>query len=185
MTLDDMPQKARPFKQRRVELHGFKFEGRRAKNATVHDNFIRITQHLANDKWDYVPATPLNVACYDPNAMNEVYNNTIVAITKYAKTRHGGYGASGQWASAVFFVGMTGGPAEKGKHSIYIHGNRFISNHLFISASREPNMTIRVERNAFELMDDPVAAKAVYRKIPAAMRKAIEAGGNTFEGMRP
>ncbi|MEA2063141.1 MAG: fibronectin type III domain-containing protein, partial [Gemmatimonadota bacterium] len=26
-------------------------------------------------KWTYVPPTPLNIACYDPNAMNEVYNN--------------------------------------------------------------------------------------------------------------
>ncbi|HUV37985.1 MAG TPA: hypothetical protein VMY39_00150, partial [Planctomycetota bacterium] len=172
--LDDIPAKSRPFKHNSVELHGIKFEGERAKNCKVYNNFMRITQKQPVDsqgagdpddkihngvylrskatevepdrltdatqnwerdrwqnywlkydprkpavritgnsatalfaavgedvnpgeytiyqKWTYVPATPLNVACYDPNAMNDVHNNTFIALTTYRDTRHGGYG---------------------------------------------------------------------------------------------
>lgn len=40
-------------------------------------------------KWAWVPATPLNVACYEPDAMNEIFGNTFIALTEYSKTRHG------------------------------------------------------------------------------------------------
>ena len=65
--------------------------------------------------WHYVPPTPLNIACYDPNGLNEIYNNTFIGITTYKETRHGGYGDSGQWATAVMFVGMDKGAADTGK----------------------------------------------------------------------
>ena len=52
-------------------------------------------------KWGYIPATPLNIACYDPNAMNGIHDNTFVALTHYQQTRHGAYGDSGQWASSI------------------------------------------------------------------------------------
>jgi len=82
-------------------------------------------------KWEYVPATPLNIACYEPNAMNQVNSNTFVALTEYRQTRHGGYGDSGQWASSIYFVGMNKGPSQNGAYSIFIHDNQFISNDLF------------------------------------------------------
>jgi len=186
MTLSDMPAGSRPWKQRRVELHGFKFEGKGCVNVKIHDNFMRITQHQPKGKWDYVPATPLNVGCYHPNAMNEVCGNTIVALTTYKKTRHGGYGASGQWASAIHLIGMTHGPAEAGKYSIYIHDNKFISNDLFVSNNGNPNMTIRIEKNAFVLGDNPTEGHTVFsRRMPEAVRQAVKKGGNTFKGMKP
>ena len=138
-------------------------------------------------KWDYVPATPLNVACYDPNAMNEVYGNTFVALTEYRRTRHGGYGDSGQWASSIYFVGMKSGPAEEGKHSIYVHDNRFLSNDLFVSSGAPVNMTVRVERNTFVLATQPppTAGHKPFRGLGAALTQAIRSGGNVFQGMGP
>lgn len=134
-------------------------------------------------KWEYVPATPLNVACYDPNAMNEVYDNRFIALTEYQKTRHGGYADSGQWASAVYFVGMDKGPAEAGKYSIYIHDNQFVSNDLFISSYRPPNMSIRIENNRFVLgtQPPPTEGHTPFRGLGAELEKAVKAGGNIFE----
>jgi len=137
-------------------------------------------------RWDWVPATPLNVACYDPVAMNEVYGNTFIALTEYRRTRHGGYGNSGQWASALYFVGMTGAPAREGKYSIYIHDNLFISNDLFASG-RAGSMTIRVEGNRFTLArtPEPTEGHRPFRGIGEDIQKAIRDGGNIFEGMKP
>lgn len=189
MTLDDLPAKSRPWKKHRVELHGIKFEGKNARECKVYGNFMRITQKKPDKEWDYVPATPLNIACYDPNAMNEVYRNTFIALTEYEKTHHGGYGASGQWASAVYFVGMTKGPAEEGKYSICLHDNTFISNHLFVSAGwrQEVSMTVRVEDNVFRLAKEPKPAQGhqPFRGIGERLISGIKEGGNTFEGMRP
>lgn len=267
MTLSDMPQGSRPWKHRRVELHGIKFEGGGSRNCKVYGNFMRITQPLPVDsggkgvpedkvtngvyvssvatalsggrlidttqrwepdrwkgywvryapdrppaevtgndatalrgtfgraapgpyaiymKWDYVPATPLNIACYDPNAMNEVYGNEIVAVTRYARTRHGGYGDSGQWASSIYFVGMNRGRAREGEYSIYVHDNVFKSNHLFISG-RAAGMDIRIERNRFLLLRDPPPAgpHAVFRGVDRDVMDAVKAGGNRFVGMTP
>jgi len=266
--LSDLPAKSRPFKHRRVELHGIKFEGRGVRNCQVYNNFMRITQRLPLDsdgqgspddkvhsgvyvrsiassitpdrltdttqnwerdrwkdyfvkyadglaparitgndattlvgrfgaeepspyaiymKWVYVPATPLNVACYDPNAMNEVYDNTFVALTDYRTTRHGGYGDSGQWATGIYFVGMQKGPAEEGKYSIYIHDNTFLSNDLFVSSSRPVDMTVRIEKNTFTLATEPEPTQghAAFRRLGDALEAAIKEGGNVFQGMQP
>ena len=146
-------------------------------------------EYTIYQKWDYVPATPLNVGCYDANAMNEVYNNTIVALTTYRRTRHGGYGRSGQWASGIYFVGMTSGPAEGGKYSIYIHDNTFISNDLFASSGsrRGVTNTVRIERNTFKLADDPAPTQGhtPFRGLGGALEAKIKAGNNKFEGMQP
>jgi len=147
----------------------------------------RPSEYTIYMKWEYVPATPLNVACYDPNAMNEVYNNTFVALTEYTNTRHGGYGDSGRWASALFFVGMQRGPAQAGKYAIAIHDNAFISNDLFVSSGRPVNMTVRIRNNSFTLADDPQPTEghAPFRAIGEALEHGIKAGGNTFKGMQP
>ena len=105
--------------------------------------------------WHYVPPTPLNIACYDPNGLNEIYNNTFIGITTYKETRHGGYGDSGQWATAVMFVGMDKGAADPGKYSAYIHDNKFYSNDLFLNSYTDINMDIKMERNDFQLLNEP------------------------------
>jgi hypothetical protein len=130
-------------------------------------------------KWEYVPATPLNIACYDPDAMNEVYNNTFIALTEYEKTRHGGYGDSGQWASAIHFVGMDRGPAQQSMYSIFIHDNRFISNDLFVSSDRPVNMTVRIEKNTFTLASDPPPTEG--RKAFRNIGGLLQDGGGQFE----
>jgi len=180
-TLDDMPAKSRPFKKIMVELHGIKLEGRRVTGAKIHGNYVRIRQSLPAGDVRYVPATPLNVACYDPAAMNEIYDNDIVALTHYTKARFGGYGNSGQWAAAIYLVSMTNGPAPAGKYSAYIHGNRFVTNHLYVSASRPVTQTVRIEKNTFTLTKDPapVAADTRFRRL-GALAEALRAGGNTF-----
>ncbi len=180
-TLDDMPARSRPFKKISVELHGIKLEGSKVTAAKVHGNFVRIRQPLPDGDVQYVPATPLNVACYAPAAMNEVYDNDIVALTHYRTERIGGYGRWGQWASAIHFVGMTRGPAPAGKYSAYIHGNRFVTNHLFASSGRPVTQTVRIEKNTFTLAKapPPVPTKSRFRRI-GALEQAIKAGGNTF-----
>jgi hypothetical protein len=139
-------------------------------------------------KWDYVPATPLNIACYNKNAMNEVYNNEIVAITYYRKIRRGGYGDSGQWASSIYFVGMKNGKADEGKYTVYIHDNVFKSNDVFVSGDAT-NMDIRIEKNKFILLSDPAPtdSHAVFftRGLGQDIQNAVKAGGNEFIGMSP
>ncbi len=263
--LSDMPQGARPFNHRLVELHGIKFEGRRVKNCKIYNNFVRITQKLPRDsdgdgtpedkvksgvyvrsrasiiepdklvdstqnwetdrwknyfvkyspdlppaqisgndattllgnfedsppseyaiymKWEYVPATPLNIACYDPNAMNEVYDNKFVALTEYKKTRHGGYGDSGQWASAIHLVGMDKGQAQQDMYSIFIHDNQFVSNDLFVSSGRQVNMTVRIENNRFMLTDESLLTEGRkdFRNIGALLENQVRTEGNVFGG---
>lgn len=133
-------------------------------------------------KWNYVPPTPLNIACYDPNAMNEVYDNKFIAITHFAETRHGEYGDSGTWASSVYFVGMNKGPADSGKYSCYVHDNEFYSNDLFMSTDYPMNMTVIFEDNSFSLVDSPLktARENRMRNLDQPVREAIRAG-NTFE----
>jgi len=183
-TLDDMPAKSRPFKRRMVELHGIKLEGRRVTGAKVYGNTVRIRQRLPEGDVQYVPATPLNVACYDPAAINEIYGNRIVALTHYRKARFGGYGDSGRWASALHFVSMTKGVAPAGKYSAYIHDNEFVTNHLYVSADRPVTQTVRVEKNTFVLAGDPpaVAADSRFRRL-GELEKAIRTG-NTFRSAR-
>jgi hypothetical protein len=122
--------------------------------------------------WKYVPPTPLNVACYDPNGMNEIYDNTFIGITTYENTRHGGYGDSGEWSTGIMFIGMDEGPADPGKYSAYIHDNEFYSNDLFVNSSGAINMDIQVENNTFTYTDEPIATMRNYR---------IHNVGETFE----
>ncbi len=138
------------------------------------------SEYTIYQRWEYVPATPLNVACYDPNAANEVYDNTFVAVTTYRATRHGGYGRSGQWAAALYLVGMDKGRAAGDGFSIHIHGNRFQSNDLFVGAARPVTMTVRVEGNRFELAKEspPTEGRSPFRRIGPALEASIKAGGN-------
>ncbi|MCD6498555.1 MAG: fibronectin type III domain-containing protein [Deltaproteobacteria bacterium] len=180
MTLDDEPPGS-AWQERMIELHGVKFEGDSVTDAKVYDNFVRIVQYLPDDEWEYVPATPLNIACYDPNAGNDVYDNTFVALTWYDTPRHGGYGDSGQWASPIYLVHMNQGPADSGGYSIFVHDNEFFTNDLYVSADLEPDMTIRIEGNTFTLVDtpSPMTEDSRFRRITATMQSAIE-GANTF-----
>jgi len=134
-------------------------------------------------KWEYVPPTPLNIACYDPNAMNEVYNNRFIAVTHYKQTRHGGYGDTGQWASPVMFIGMNRGASEPGKYAIYVHDNQFVSNDLFLNGNAEVTMNVRLENNTFTLVKNPVLTerKSRFHEVigPAIVEKA-EQGKNVF-----
>jgi len=186
MTLDDYPAGSRPWVERRVELHGIKLEGTEVTGARVYNNYMRIVQYLPDADWDYVPATPLNVASYDPNAGNEVFDNTFIALTEYADTHHAPYGEPAQWASSIYFVDMTAGPAASGGYSVYIHGNRFYSNDLFVSAGTVPDMTIRIEDNTFTLATDPppTNGRMAFQNI-GALEAAILAGGNVFVGTSP
>jgi len=180
-TLDDMPARSRPFKKIMVELHGIKLEGLKVTGARVYRNFVRICQPQPTGDVRYVPATPLNIACYNPAAMNEIYDNDIVALTYYRTARIGGYGASGQWASAIHLVGMRRGKAPSGKYSAYIHNNRFVTNHLFVSASGPVTQTVRIEKNRFTLAKTPrpISAGTRLRKL-GPLQRLIETGGNTF-----
>ncbi|HUU28304.1 MAG TPA: hypothetical protein VM123_10870 [archaeon] len=134
-------------------------------------------------KWTFVPPTPLNIACYDPNAMNEVYNNTFIGLTCYQNTRNGGYGDSGQWATGIMFVHMLQGPAEPGKYSAYIHDNNFISNDLFLNSYEPPNMTILIENNTFTLVDTLLVTEreSRFRSVGPALEKSVEAGNNLLK----
>jgi hypothetical protein len=133
-------------------------------------------------KWSYVAPTPLNIACYDPNGMNEIYNNTFIGVTTYKNTRHGDYGDSGEWATALMLVFMNKGPAEKGKYSAYIHDNQFYSNDLFVSSYTDINMDIRMENNAFHLLKEPFTTTRVnrIRNVGADYEKQLLNGNNNF-----
>jgi len=114
-------------------------------------------------------------------------SHTFIALTEYRKTRHGGYGRSGQWASAVYFVAMNKGPAEAGQYAIAIHDNRFISNDLFVSSARPVTMTVRMERNTFTLATQPPPTDThrPFRGIGATLERIITSGHNTSHGMKP
>jgi hypothetical protein len=132
---------------------------------TLYGNFeaTDASEYTVFMKWSYVAPTPLNIACYNPNGMNEVYNNTFIGITTYKDTRHGSYGDSGEWATSIMFVGMNKGPADSGKYSAYIHDNEFYSNDLFINSHTKINMNIRLESNTFNLLDEPFTTKREHR----------------------
>ena len=132
--------------------------------------------------WEYVPPTPLNIACYDPNAMNEVYGNTFTGITHYTKTRHGGYGDTGQWATSIMCIGMSRGASEAGKYPVWVHDNTFRSNDLFMNSGSEINMNIRIEDNTFILLDAPhtVQRENRLRSLGVQLEKRVRAGNNEF-----
>jgi hypothetical protein len=132
--------------------------------------------------WEYVPPTPLNLACYDPNGMNEIYGNTFIGITHYREVWHGDYGNTGDWATAIMLIGMDRGPAEEGKYSAYIHDNQFYSNDLFFNSGWEVNMTIKLENNTFTLLKEPFAIERESRifDVGEAFEKEVRASKNTF-----
>jgi len=134
-------------------------------------------------KWSYVAPTPLNIACYDPDAMNEVYGNEFIGLTHYRKTRHGDYGDSGEWATAIMFIEMKHGPSEPGRYSAYIHDNRFVSNDLFLNASSPVNMTIRLENNTFILAKTPLVTErdSRFRVVGPALERQVTSEGNVFQ----
>lgn len=132
--------------------------------------------------WEYVPPTPLNLACYDPNGMNEIYGNTFIGITHYKEVWHGDYGNTGDWATAVMLIGMTGGPADPGKYTAYVHDNQFFSNDLFFNSGWEVDMTIKLEDNTFTLLKEPFAIDRESRifDVGEGFEKEIKASNNTF-----
>ncbi len=133
-------------------------------------------------KWNYVAPTPLNIACYDPNAMNEIYNNTFIGITTYKNTRHGEYGDSGEWATAIMFIAMTKGEADPGKYSAWVHDNQFFSNDLFYNSGWDVNMTIKIEDNTFTLLKDPFTTGRDERihEVGPWFNRQIKAAQNTY-----
>lgn len=170
-----------------VELHGIKFEGGNSTGAQVHDNWVRVTQPLPDAGWTYTPATPLNISATNPAAMNEVYNNTLIARTDYGTARRGGYGNAGEWAAGIHLLGMTSGPSPAGQYAMWIHDNRFESNDNFIGSNGSVDMTLRIEGNTFTLATTPAPTsnRAVFYNIPGEMQTTILGGGNTFVGMAP
>jgi hypothetical protein len=133
-------------------------------------------------KWTYVPPTPLNIACYDPNGMNEIYNNTFIGITHYNKTRHGDYGDTGEWATSLMFIWMKYGLSDMDKYAAWIHNNQFFSNDLFLNTGVEVNMTVRVENNTFTLLKKPFATAEInrIRGVGQAFEKQVRNGNNVF-----
>ena len=132
--------------------------------------------------WEYVPPTPLNLACYDPNGMNEIYGNTFIGITHYREVWHGEYGNTGDWATAVMLIGMDRGPAEPGKYAAYIHDNQFFSNDLFFNSGWDVDMTIWLEDNTFTLLKEPFAIDRHNRihDVGESFEEMIRESRNTF-----
>ncbi|MCK5463549.1 MAG: hypothetical protein KAI95_11050, partial [Bacteroidales bacterium] len=132
--------------------------------------------------WEYVPPTPLNLACYDPNGMNEIYDNTFIGITHYKEVWHGDYGNTGDWATAIMMIGMDRGPADPGKYTAYVHDNQFFSNDLFFNSGWEVDMTIKLENNTFTLLKEPFAIDRESRifDVGESFEKEVRASKNTF-----
>lgn len=133
-------------------------------------------------KWMYVPPTPLNIASYNPNGMNEVYNNTFIGITHYKNTRHGDYGDTGEWATGIMLIWMKYGAADPGKYSTYVHDNKFFSNDLFINTGTIVNMTVPIKHNTFTLLHEPFATEIEnrIRGVGPGFEKQVRAGENVF-----
>ncbi len=134
-------------------------------------------------KWEYVPPTPLNLACYDPNGMNEIYNNTFIGITNYKEVWHGDYGDTGDWATAIMLIAMDHGPAAPGQYAAYIHDNQFFSNDLFFNSGWKVNMTIKLENNIFTLLKEPFSVERANRIFDVGdwFEKEIRASNNIFK----
>ncbi len=132
--------------------------------------------------WEYVPPTPLNLACYDPNGMNEIYDNTFIGITHYKDVWKGDYGDTGDWATAIMLIAMTKGPAEAGKYSAYVHDNEFFSNDLFFNSGWNINMTIKVEGNTFTLLKEPFTTVRTSRIFDVGLdfEQQIRSSDNVF-----
>lgn len=186
MERGDMPQGSGKWQEIRVELHGIKFEGKNATQIRVHHNFMQCTQPQPDNQWDWVAVTPLNLGAADPNAMNEIHNNTFVAHTTYKKTRPGPYGKTGNWAAAVWLVNEAP-KSDEGKYYAYLHDNEFISNDIMLGTSSKvsPELGLRVEKNIFKLGENPTEKPSVFHRIPPELQQRIQAGQNTFVGIKP
>jgi len=151
---------------------------------TLYGKFEKVkpSEYTIYMKWVYVPPTPLNIASYDPNGMNEVYNNTFIGITHYKNTRHGDYGDTGEWATSIMLIWMKYGAAEPGKYSTYVHDNKFFSNDLFINTGTIVNMTIPIKHNTFTLLHEPFATEMEnrIRGVGPDFEKNVMAGENVF-----
>ncbi len=182
MALDDLPEGSGNFQEARIEVHGIKLEGSEVLRARVHGNFVRIVQRQPDGTWDYTPPTPLNIASYAPDAGNEIFENTFIALTTYGETYHGDYFNSGQWASPLFFINMVHGAAPSGGYTAYVHDNEFTSNDVFVGADAEVNMTLRIENNTFTLPNDPppTSTHSRYYNIGAMLENVVEDGSNVF-----
>ncbi|OGF50965.1 MAG: hypothetical protein A2231_06550 [Candidatus Firestonebacteria bacterium RIFOXYA2_FULL_40_8] len=188
VTKDDMPQGSRPWILRYVELHGIKLEEATSKNNKIYNNFVRIIQHTTDSLGQYVPPTPLNIACYDANAMNEVYNNKFVGLTDYSTTVHNAYGIWSTWASAVFCVDMTAGPAAGSNYAVSLHDNEFISNDFFVGAIySSPTSTIKFTNNKFVLGPGPTATHTPYYGLGVSLQNDINSNNtmNATESTTP
>lgn len=133
-------------------------------------------------KWEYVPPTPLNIACYDPDAMNEVFDNTFSGVTHYRQVHHGDYGDTGQWATAIMMVGMRRGNSTPGSYPAWVHDNTFMSNDLFINSSGTASMDVRIEDNRFVLLQQPhvVPRESRLRNLAPSLLDAVLRGRNHF-----
>lgn len=151
---------------------------------TLYGKFEKVkpSEYTIYMKWSYVPPTPLNIASYDPEGMNEVYDNTFIGITHYKKTRHGDYGDTGEWATGIMLIWMKYGPAGPGKYSTYVHDNDFYSNDLFINTGTVVNMTVPIKHNTFTLLHKPFATERAdrIRGVGPDFEKNVRAGGNVF-----
>ena len=133
-------------------------------------------------RWEFVPPTPLNIASYSADAMNEIFGNTFTGITQYRQVRHGDYGDTGQWATAIMMIGMRRGASPPGTWPAWVHDNTFRSNDLFINSSGEASMDVRIEDNRFVLLDTPhaVARESRLRNLSPALLEAVIGGNNDF-----
>ena len=151
---------------------------------TLYGKFEKVkpSEYTIYMKWVYVPPTPLNIASYDPNGMNEVYNNTFIGITHYKNTRHGDYGDTGEWATGIMLIWMKYGAAEPGKYSTYVHDNKFFSNDLFINTGTIVNMTIPIKHNTFTLLHEPFVTEREnrIRGVGPDFEKRVLSGDNLF-----
>ncbi len=165
------------------ELPPAKITGNDATTLYADFEKVQPAEYTIYMKWEYVPPTPLNIASYNPNGMNEVYDNTFIGITHYKKTRHGDYGDTGEWATAIMLIWMKYGPAEQGKYSTYVHDNRFYSNDLFINTGTVVNMTVPVKHNTFTLLHKPFATERTdrIRGVGPVFEQQVRAGGNVFK----
>jgi hypothetical protein len=151
---------------------------------TLYGDFEDVTpdEYTIYMVWEYVPPTPLNLACYEPNGMNEIYNNTFIGITNYKTVWHGDYGDTGDWATSIMLIAMNKGPAEKGKYSAFVHDNQFYSNDLFFNSGWKINMTIKLEDNVFTLLKKPFSIERDSRifDVGEKFEKLVRESKNTF-----
>ncbi len=208
MVFDDRPQGSTTFRHYYTENHGIKLENC-GEQVRVHHNTVISHQpqprpralrrfsdsvqgnishnsgaDLCYDGSHFAPPTPLNFHV-GPNVMAEIYENTFIATTSYLQAHlPNGYYMPGEWAAALR-IAKGEGESAPGKYSVYIHHNVFKSNDAFIRGCHT-KQRIRLEKNKFELLDNPTQNHCAVRgEAEEAMRALLLSGENTFVGMRP